>query len=132
MDMDEMAAAFWTAPPAPSPPWPWRKRLRARAEWHFGQGPDYCRGCVALDRDCGLACPLRRPRPRQRRGRRRLGRRHHLRHGDHGRPRHRHAGRTPPPPARWAPTGWAAAELLLPCAWASPPAAPHAARIPGP
>ena len=30
---------------------------RARAEWHFGSGPDYCRGCAALDRDCGLACP---------------------------------------------------------------------------
>ena len=33
------------------------KRLRARAEWHFGSGPEYCRGCTALDRDCGLACP---------------------------------------------------------------------------
>ena len=20
-------------------------------------GPDYCRGCAALDRDCGLTCP---------------------------------------------------------------------------
>jgi hypothetical protein len=20
-------------------------------------GPDYCRGCAALDRDCGLSCP---------------------------------------------------------------------------
>ncbi len=33
------------------------KRLRARAAWHFGQGPDYCRGCAALDRDCGHLCP---------------------------------------------------------------------------
>ena len=31
--------------------------MRAYAEWHFGLGPDYCRGCAALDRDCGLACP---------------------------------------------------------------------------
>lgn len=31
--------------------------MKGRAEWHFGQGPDYCRGCAALDRDCGLECP---------------------------------------------------------------------------
>ncbi|MBX6387226.1 MAG: hypothetical protein IRZ07_30330, partial [Microbispora sp.] len=33
------------------------KRLRARAAWHFGRGPEYCRGCAALGRDCGQACP---------------------------------------------------------------------------
>lgn len=33
------------------------KRLRLRAAWHFGAGPDYCRGCAALGRDCGQACP---------------------------------------------------------------------------
>jgi hypothetical protein len=32
------------------------KRLRARAAWHFGRGPDYCRGCAALGRDCADAC----------------------------------------------------------------------------
>ena len=36
---------------------PGGKRLRARAAWHFGRGPEYCRGCAALDRDCAAACP---------------------------------------------------------------------------
>ena len=31
--------------------------MRRRAAWHAGNGPDYCRGCAALDRDCGLSCP---------------------------------------------------------------------------
>ena len=46
-----------TAPPPRSPQWPPRKRLRARAAWHFGRGPEYCRGCAALGRDCADACP---------------------------------------------------------------------------
>jgi hypothetical protein len=33
------------------------KRLRARAAWHFGSGPEYCRGCAAIARDCGDSCP---------------------------------------------------------------------------
>jgi len=33
------------------------KRLRARAAWHFGRGPEYCRGCAALGRDGADACP---------------------------------------------------------------------------
>jgi hypothetical protein len=32
--------------------------LRARAAWQFGAGPDYCRGCAAIGRDCGSECPF--------------------------------------------------------------------------
>jgi hypothetical protein len=39
------------------------KRLRARAAWHFGSGPEYCRGCVAIARDCGDSCPYSQHAP---------------------------------------------------------------------
>jgi hypothetical protein len=35
--------------------------LRARAEWHFGGGPEYCRGCVAAGAPC--AAGLRGAKP---------------------------------------------------------------------
>jgi hypothetical protein len=33
------------------------KRLRELAEWHFGEGPDYCRGCVETEAPCARAEP---------------------------------------------------------------------------
>ena len=37
--------------------------MKARAAWHFGGGPDYCRGCRALDKDCGAECPYEQHAP---------------------------------------------------------------------
>ena len=37
--------------------------LRARAAWHFGSGPEYCRGCAAIARDCGDSCPYSQHAP---------------------------------------------------------------------
>jgi len=56
MDLDDIAAASGTAPP-PVAAVAAMNTLRARAAWHFGRGPEYCRGCAAVARDCGAACP---------------------------------------------------------------------------
>jgi hypothetical protein len=37
--------------------------LRARAAWHFGGGPNYCRGCQALQKECGAQCPYEQHAP---------------------------------------------------------------------
>ncbi len=33
------------------------ERYKGPPAWHFGRGPEYCRGCAALGRDCADACP---------------------------------------------------------------------------
>ncbi|MFN8890966.1 MAG: hypothetical protein ACK5WA_01185, partial [Alphaproteobacteria bacterium] len=35
----------------------------ARAAWHFGSGPEYCRGCSAIARDCADSCPYTQHSP---------------------------------------------------------------------
>ncbi len=74
-----------------------KKRLMARAEWHFGDGPAYCRGCAELGRPCasggagddGHRCPEIETRPADRRRLAGLGRGAALRrataHRRHGR-----------------------------------------------
>ena len=37
--------------------------MKARAAWHFGGGPQYCRGCRALQKDCGEQCPYEQHAP---------------------------------------------------------------------
>jgi hypothetical protein len=39
--------------------------LRALAEWQFGQGLDYCRGCAG---QCGRECPLQLNEPQTEEG----------------------------------------------------------------